>query len=917
MEHLRHFAKFEASNTRNPYEIRAAGEGWFLYCDVLDYQRRHQLITTTRYAHRERELVYWDPRLGISRTRNVSSWWPAWDDFAFVDQQLKASYVNGKWTEHSLRGAFLKPYIIGMTEAMVKAEFTFTPAVAGWDFADNGDGTFVEMIQGQGIDTTTAVTYADMVETKVDWAPTGDLCPNIFFAFGFRRQALDLDTLELLDTLSGTADLAPEIALGTTCYFGGSARSATEETGHYEGGFAWRLFIPLNGRPVLQRSIYSSDTDANGTWVPCQWSAGELSEFNYYDMAVSGKTYYIGVLGNCICVSEDRFEDNFAVFEVIDRAQPIIPSGHVRLHNWPGQCAFWMAPLGFVQDESTPRSYLESAAIAVGNYRGDLIGDGRWYIIGYSPKGLYDPAALEWTAEVPEWWPDDGEWWDGGFFKTWDPPLWPPFGPPGEWPALPPPGWPQGTDWPPTQDPPAPVNPTITKMSGGGVSLYYWPYDAPETGNPEWLKWRVYAEPAMWTPGGTAMPTFTTPFIESVTIWQAAEYQSPANTQSYVTPAAVKSVSIAEPELGNDTSINADLTIDNVASNYGNTSPSAVLREGSLCRITVGTEFTDGSSESVVYNDLILTGISADPQFAQIRFADPLGMAALDVWDAGELNFQLWNPASAIACVLGLRGIPTSLMDLEDLGMVLVGDWKFETGTGIGEIVSRIAQYAGNSAVWWDPVARQVKSGCPYCRTKRTSSDYTTHQDNAWNSTGCVAADIARAGNAEGSDWTLVYDVAQGGTLSLVFAESFSAQGSRLTGNYVNRVTAQGTAFDGQPLRLLVQDNKAFGTDGSFDTTRYVGWRKPTVVDVDGEATWASLKQAVLDNKLAYSERGIEVPGVTLPLNIGVRVGHVMTVVGGYHAIANGKKFRIRSVQHDPGSGRTTVGLRQMMGASG
>ena len=996
-EHLRHYATFTTSNTRNYYEIREEGEGWFQYDDLVDLLKNDQANGTCHYSSRERELPYWDPRAGTLRTTKRSSWWHEFDDFTMIDRQ-------------EIKGVILTPKVVGVTAGIAQAEFTFTPAITttwtdpnhvlpdrttvNWDFLNSNDGLFIQMVQKHGMETlydsdvrdlqaavkratkaldtaaardpnsvdywskineksealttakdalnaqyaTLATEYADLVESRIDWDPPGHLCPNLFFAFGFRRAALDDDSMQAVEYLAGIAYMSGQKGFGTTCFFGGSARKV-DEFGYYSAGFRWRLVCPLGKAPYLEQSTYSGHLDGVGTWTLCKWTSGSLSEVSSEGLATIGKTYHVGVMGNCICISEDYFKDNFAIYQVKDLPQPIIPYGGITLTNWPGQCAFWLAPLGFATSAPGINSFIQRRAVNVGNFRGDLIGTGRCYIYGFSPKGYYDPTAQAWPAAAPAWWPTEGYWWDGSdYVQAPFAPIWPPYGPPGQWPALPPPGWNFNDVWPPDPDTnpcPDPVNPTVLRMTGGGVDVQYWPVDSPPTGNPEWLAWRVSVEPTMWnadtTPGTpiTHLPTFSTPFVEAVEIWQASAVQTPVNAQSYASPSAVHAATTAEAELGNDTAANVEVTLMNTPNVFGTGYPSMNLREGALCKVVVGTEFIDSSFEQISYNSMILTDIQATPTHTTLKFTDPFGAMNLAKWDFGDMNFRCWNVRTAMLCALNLSGIPASTSDFEDTGAILNGDWvcnlgkdprtnadwTWKFGTSISQIVKDLAAFTGAS-VYFDPISETMKSGCPYCRTQRTSATYASHQDNGWASTGCIAADVIRAGNEEGVDWTLYADTL-GHEASMIFAENFPGHGSRLTGPYVNRIIAQGKTAEGVTIRLRLQDNKAFGTDGTYDATHYVGWRKTEVIDVDGDATWSSLQQALLQKGKAFGERGIEVPDVPIPMNINVRVGQVMKVVGGEWCGADGIKFRVTKCVHDPTSGRTRVSLKQMIGLGG
>jgi len=424
------------------------------------------------------------------------------------------------------------------------------------------------------------------------------------------------------------------------------------------------------------------------------------------------------------------------------------------------------------------------------------------------------------------------------------------------------------------------------------------------------------------------MASFTTPFIEGVTIWQ-----SPAitrNAVAYQEPAFVKSVSIAEAELGNDTSCNVEVELDNAPGTYHGY-PSVSLREGALCRATVGSKLSDGGVQYLTASGLVLTEIDPSPTRTILRFADILGALELAVWDRGDINLRGWSPADAIMCVGNLYGIPEDRFDLEDLGEYLIGDWKWE-GQTIRSIMSDIAKRGGRGAsLWFDPIDFKIKTGCRYCRAKRTAGDFASHQDNGWNSSGCLAADEDRVPG--GVDGTLRVDTSRD-RASLFFAEQFSGRGSRLTGEFLDRVQVQGKGFDGYPVRLQAQDARSIsgqnadGTDVSAEdfAERYIGWRKSKVVDIQddlqrgirstaklGESTWDLLGQSLIEEMDAFGQRGRQIPGVVTPLAPTMRVGYVVYVIGGEWSEADEKKFRVRGAKHEA-TGHSTFNLQEMIG---
>lgn len=940
MEHRMHYGVFEHDPGRNLYEIRPEDEGWFLYCDIVDMLNQKQVFLSQRYEVSEAKLTYQHTAPGSSpeTVRKYSRWWPQWNDWVVVDKP-------------DIKGVILKPYIIYLDTDTIRgtynegtslwedAEYEFNVATEDLDFVLSEDGLFTEIIFGAGPTVETATDYDELKPAMVTWDPAGYVCPNLFFTAGFRRQALDEKMIAFVDALALVDDDEPNRFFGTMILFGGEPRAVDGE-GDYTGGFEWRLVIPIMSPPFLQQAYYNGPTDPEGTWVRRPWTSGDLQQVDAQGAATQGKTYTIGVIGDCICVSEDRFEGNFAYYRASNSSQPIVKKGAVRVFNWPGQCAIWMAPCGFPDVVNFVKPWITMAPKHVGIFNAERIGPGRCFTYGQSLYGYRDTSDWAWDPDAPAWWPATGEWWElpdawGGTAlvpETIDaPPLWPPYGPPGIWPAYPPPGWPSNLEWPPTQDPPDPVHPDEARLTGGTVEVIYWAPDAKTscTDEQNFVRWTVSARPCKWSPDSPHVPSFTTPFVSAVTVWQATNITSPG-ALDYQLSGAAKSVVVAEPELGNDSSANIDVTIENYAGVYG-THPNLSLREGSLCRATVGTVLSDGNHQFKSFAGIVLTEIDADARQAQLRFTDILGMMELAVWDRGDLNFKLWNPKEAIRCVFGLYGIPDAWLDLEDLGEYLIGDWLFN-GQSIRSIASSIAKRGQRgAAIWYDMIAGKIKTGCRFCRTKRTSLDYATHQDNGWNSSGCVAADLARTGT--GYDAIIYVDALQD-TTQMLFTEAFSGRGSRLTGNTANRVTIEGKAFDGYPLRIGMQDNPSISgvTDAGAVTPdnelykRYIGWRRTQFLDATqdeqrgfrttqklGESTWDLLGQQLIEGLNTFGDRGVEVPGVVVPQNTNLAVGQALLAVGGEWNRADGKYFRVTGCQHST-NGRSVLTLREMIG---
>jgi hypothetical protein len=492
---------------------------------------------------------------------------------------------------------------------------------------------------------------------------------------------------------------------------------------------------------------------------------------------------------------------------------------------------------------------------------------------------------------------------------------------------------------------PDPVNAAAGRLTGGNIDFI------PPTvsdNDPNWLNWVIAVLPNVWTPGGTHQKTYSTPFIEAFSVWQAPWFEAEL-PGSYVEPAVPHSVTISEGELEQNTSCNAEVVLDNVKGNYGYW-PSEYLRPGSVCKVTAGVQYdTVPDVEYVTHAGLILVEAQPGPTEVGCHFTDPLGMLQLAKWDRGDINFKLWPSYAALIQIGAMYGIPNTMWDLEDLGEVLKGDWTWSLGTGIFQIMSDIATRGQrNAALWFDPLTCKIKSGCRYCGAKRTPynpdnvgkpealHDWISHQDNGWNSTGCVHADRHRTSTGPydgpddegppdphdyrtgtGIDFKLLVDPELNGA-SLQVLENFAGKQGKLTSSeYANRVMAEGKTFDGYPIRMWKSDLKSIGSDGvePFPPNRYVGWRVTKVENVQGEGTWDLLAQKLSEMDASFGNRRIETPPITLPFLYNIRPRHVAKIYGGkWVPNANEAKFRVTSVQHASQEHRTTIKLRQMIG---
>lgn len=903
---------------RPRYEIRADGDGWFVHERIADLAERKQVY----FASINTSSVPAEIAAQIRLEHGTHAYVPR---FRVLERK-------------DIHGAILTPFIASIDEDTARACFDFethyrNPATGAWvqierilathdlvygdpddsdmwEWADSEDGLFLECTQKHDEwqpDPNVATTYP--IKSRVWWSEEDGLCPNLFFAAGIRRQSLTADMVAEIEDAEEGEDI-PQNLLWTNIYFGGPP-----------GEWGWCLHIPQIGKPVLMEAT-PPDDDGDQMWVRREWTDGELSKIDPYEISSSGKTYRFGVIGDCICISESNFEDGFAYYRVRDRGQPIVPHGDLMVENYPGACTVWLAPMRF-SDWTSYDPWMSRACVQLfGPYIPERTNDPvtdkpNLAVYGYTLKGWgLESTEYVWPSSQPDWWPLSSvpPWWgadDPAYFRD-KYPSWPPYGPPGKWPPYPPYLWPPDTQWPPVDESgelrecPDPVLASVPSITGGGVSLQHWGVgsDDPQ----RMLSWMLSVEPVGWTAG--TIPTWSTPLVESIAIWQTSEITDNGEpTFGAVTEAHEVTVAAG---LENGEASMVTMTCDNFPGNWGYV-PAKLLRKGAMVSIETGVRYTDGTAEYWPWGKHIILEVCPSVSDFTVTTTDPLGWLFMCEWDLGKLYLKGWNSAAAIAYLCSLYGFGPAMLDLEDIGALLEGDsWEYEIGTSVGEIITDIASRGQRkAALWYDPVNNKIATGCPYCRTKRTESTWDDHSDNGWASSGCLAADLARNPTTDGIDLNLVAAWNEGPSALAVVDDLRASDGAIRRGEYANRITVVGRTMDGGEIWWRWHNQDATGPDADPGDD-YVGFVVSYVDRDDNLETWGPLRERLTQLREQMQAKHMTIDDVKLLIHPGLRPGHRVKVLGADAAGVDGKQFRVTQVQHDPRSCRTTVSGREM-----
>jgi hypothetical protein len=807
--------------------------------------------------------------------------------------------------EH-LKGILLRPINVYLDEGQTQANLEASAVDSegnpdgAWDYTPSEDGLGTDALQTQGLDDADEPLTSSLVYS-------GAFCPNGFFSVAFKRQA---PLQEKQDAMRGDNNYTD--AGGCSVVFGGGK---------------WRLHLPMNGPPQLYEGLgvdvsNMSPLGFNGywptTWVPRPWTEGQLTKLDAQALSGQGRVYQIGVMGHAICVTESDFASDFAYYVVPDRAQPIVPAGGILLSSWPGQCVMRLAPLMFeaaivwrypffVEDVALDRiaqviwgeQYLPT--VAPGSPGGvELLFAS---VVGY-------PGCLQWTLGIE---PISYTYSEAVAEVTL---------------AL------------------DAANTAMADAVGGDPP---WPAD--KIAQLQAAIDQITAELARVTVSGGRLTTYSSPFVEAVTLYQTpvvTDHGEPAFTEILL-PYELE----CAMDLEGSTAQAYSLIVDNRPSlaQWPETvgKPATVyFRNGRVVKLEAGVKYDDDSEDLVQMGRYHIVSVRRRGTEARVEMTDLLGMLALTKWRHGKLCLRGFTAKAAIEFLLQLEGFGTAWYDIEDLGATLLGGqnpdnetWTYDEGTAVADILAEIARYGmHNGALYYDPLLDQIRTGCRYCRTARTAvgdGNWASHQDNGWASSGCLAADAVRlAGTGEAADLVLVSGETAGPSYlpSFDVAEELEIDEDVLgEGVYANVVQAVGQAPDGRALSAVLRNEDAiwgpadpgsgYGTLGR----EYVGWQILRSEEVRQATTQAEVNARCLElatESFPYAQVISHCllplkPSGGSPLFVPLRPGLTCQVKGGEALDAlgdsgTGRLFRLTSVRHDVRRQKTSLQARELVG---
>lgn len=812
--------------------------------------------------------------------------------------------------------------------------YVFWPtAGANWDFTLRSDGLLWEMTQkvaytGDGTHLSdwslSVVGFEGVQDPEPGMGVDDDLrhylrgqAPNPFFTAGFRRQGLSPEFLQawehderLLEAWGGR-DIDLEVPLGTAIIWGMKNLRDVRGPAFPEG--KWALQCPINGKPKLYERMTGGPSWGEHAgeryWQPRDWTEGDLSEIKAEKSAKDGYTYHIGTMGHAICVSEGGFdgEGDFAYYLVEDASEPVVPAGGVQILNWPGQCTFWLDLNVF------PKATMQRWPVAVPSFR---YADCATNVIGEPFSSVFrdgDDLVGEVTAALPG---------VEGMSVLVDGPG-------------------------PLVDPDFAGRITYSLQAIAGT-------------------YPVGANPA------DEVVTQTPPFVEAVQLYQSPQLTDNGAPTFTTAVAPVKNLQVTA-ELEGGASCRQSLVVSNDRECFiapeGETEP-----DGGWCPTG---DFVAGRQVQIthagwIYKDLMggedidaggamgnywITSARRRFREATLDVTDLLGMLALAHWDGEtDISFRGWNVSQAIAFALEYNGIGPDQYDLEDTGLVVPddADQVHKKGTNWLKIIQSLVDEGSRSdapsawagTLWYDYSDNKVKTGCRYCRTKRTAETWLSHCDNGWASTGCLAADAARAAGSVDLDAKHVSDpnvplildrLQAGGTNNVHAAWDLEVEDAVLDPKeYANVVTVIGKVrvrdevwvtkhgksgkdrkvekLHGRDTEIVAhwKNSKALVYEEPVPA-EYIGW-PISITETDDTLT---REQDVL-RRLGeivgrMSPRAVKIKFRT-PLAVAVKTGMVVMLHGGEFAGVEGMKFRITGVKHNPESATTDYTARQMIG---
>lgn len=857
-----------ADSRQRRYDVASGDEGFFVYDDMARLAKEGKLVSSYFPANTLQQF-------GAQNTTHVIP----------IDRRdLKGLLLRpllrqplpwdrgdddvARWEVTDERNDFWEQYIF------------YPNDTDNWDFTLAEDGLLYEMTQKVSY-TGDGTSLSDWIVSQVGFdgrenPESGGLwqgqAPNPFFTAGFRRQAIPPEFVTALAAEVGAVEYA-----ATQIVWGMNPEV-------YPDG-KWMLHCPIVGRPTLYERILTAhpwSSENNPYWEPRQWTEGDLSALEATKAAKEGYTYHIGTMGHAICVSEGGFGENdrFAYYLAEGSAEPVVPYGSVLIRNWPGQCTFWLDlnvfPLGFVQRWPVEIPVLRPA-------------DAATVILG-QPFSASLQEAGDWPPDIVDALPD------------------------------------------------------VEGMSVSTVEL-----DLSETAE-TLASYKLMVAAGAYPEGAdprTVVVTQTSPFVEAVQFYQNADLTDNGEPTFTETTRGIVDLR-TQNDLQHMTAAKQMLEISNAEESYlpddmlpepeGGFSPTADWRAGRQLELThVGWRMRDThtSVESDVTQNLgrfWLVGARRNKRRARFDVTDLLGMVALNKWNGEtDLNFRGWDIDDAIAFGLELQGIGPAQYDLEDTGLTVPDDngQNYRKGTSWLKILQGLLDRGGD--IWYYPGEDVIQTGCRFCRTARTSEDVLTHADAGWTSSGCLAADVARAG-AGGVDFLAVFTPSgAGGAYPEYPAMDLEVEDATLDDRaFANEITVVGSrpnaprptqrrpgwAWNGREIvatwRNPASVDWAYIVAHPTEADEYIGFPVSVVEHDDSIQTEQEAWRRVAELAAELTPRPRLIT-FTVPLLNTIRAGMVTQCQGGAFGQVDGCTFRVTGVRHNPGDARTQISAREMV----
>jgi hypothetical protein len=247
--------------------------------------------------------------------------------------------------------------------------------------------------------------------------------------------------------------------------------------------------------------------------------------------------------------------------------------------------------------------------------------------------------------------------------------------------------------------------------------------------------------------------------------------------------------------------------------------------------------------------------------------------------------------------------------------------WLPQRNVSIEAFLTKIVNHSYDATFWWSPTG-VFTTGCRYCRRRRDGSvDETdpTHplrhvEDAGPNSSGCVAYDVVRAGNAQGIDhelYTVGSELVAGGveyiSQEVRSIRVWNARAGR--DKFANRVHV--TAPERNSANTLVNRRRGDPAD-TVSATRedYASIHTPTAINYAHGEVYAYIPAEDLMTQGAVNKRAqmelakrsstTEFIEVSLPLNPQIRKGQTFRINGGDIGVnVRNHVYRVEYVDHD------------------